>query len=76
MMYAMVSTTPNISHAFGVVSRYMENMGKEHQVTVKWVLQYLSTTSDYYITYNDCSDLVCGFVDSYFAGDLEKKRST
>jgi hypothetical protein len=30
LMYTMVSTRPNISHAVGVVSRYMENPGKEH----------------------------------------------
>ena len=35
LMYAMVSTIPYISHAIGVVSRYMENLGKEHQEIVK-----------------------------------------
>eukprot|EP01018_Ginkgo_biloba_P031117 Gb_21340 [translate_table: standard] len=30
LMYAMVSTRPDISHAVGVVSRYMANPGKEH----------------------------------------------
>jgi hypothetical protein len=30
LMYAIVSTRPGISHAVGVVSRYMENPGKEH----------------------------------------------
>lgn len=30
LMYAMVCTRPDISHAVGVVSRYMENPGKEH----------------------------------------------
>ena len=30
LMYAMVSTRPGISHAVGVVIRYMENLGKEH----------------------------------------------
>jgi hypothetical protein len=29
-MYAMVSTRLYISHAVGVVSRYMTNPGKEH----------------------------------------------
>jgi hypothetical protein len=38
LMYVMVSTRPNISHAVGVVSRYMENPGKEHWEAVKWVL--------------------------------------
>ena len=35
LMYAMVSTRPNFSHAIGVVSRYMENQGKEHWEAVK-----------------------------------------
>jgi len=37
-MYAMVSTRPDISHAVGVVSRFMENLGEEHWRAVKWVL--------------------------------------
>ena len=30
LMYAMVCTRPDIAHAVGVVSRYMNNLGKEH----------------------------------------------
>ena len=30
LMYAMVCTRPDISHAVGVVSKYMANPGKEH----------------------------------------------
>jgi hypothetical protein len=76
LMYVMVSTRPNISHAVGVVSRYMENPGKEHWAVVKWVLRYLRGTTDYCITYNGGCELVCGYVDSDFAGDLDKIRST
>jgi hypothetical protein len=54
----------------------MENPGKEHWETVKWVLRYLRGTSAYCITYNGCSDSICGYVDSDFAGDLDKRRST
>jgi hypothetical protein len=43
---------------------------------VKWVLRYLRGTSDYCITYNNGCELVCGYVDSDFAGDMEKMRST
>jgi hypothetical protein len=43
---------------------------------VKWVLQYLRGTSDYCITYNSGHELVCGYVDSGFAGSLDKRRST
>ena len=35
LMYAMVCTRPDISHAVGIVSRYMHNPGKEHWQVVK-----------------------------------------
>jgi hypothetical protein len=76
LMYVMVNTRPGISHAVGVVNRYMENPGKEHWAIVKWVLLYLRGTHDYCITYNNGCELVCGYVDSDFAGDLDKRRST
>ena len=76
LMYAMVCTRPDISHAIGVVSKYIANPGKEHWNAVKWVLRYLRGTSDYCVTFNETSDSICGFVDSDFAGDLDKRRST
>ena len=38
IMYAMVCTRPDISHAISVVSRYMANPSKEHWQAVKWIL--------------------------------------
>ena len=76
LMYAMVCTRPDISHAIDVVSKYMENPGKDHWNAVIWMLQYLRGTSDYCTTFNNNSDSVCSFVDSDFAGDLDKKMST
>ena len=40
-MYAMVCTRPNIAHVVRVVSRYMNNLGKEHWKEVQWILNYL-----------------------------------
>ena len=76
LMYAMVCNRPDISHAVGVVSKYMENLGKEHWNVVKWVLRYLRGTSDYCITFNNNSHSICGFVDSDFAGDLDKRSTS
>jgi hypothetical protein len=45
LMYAMVFTRPDIAHAVGVVSRYMNNPGKEHWEAVKWILRYLRGTT-------------------------------
>jgi hypothetical protein len=41
LMYVMVCTRPYIAHLVGVVSRYMNNPGKEHWETVKWIPRYL-----------------------------------
>lgn len=35
LMYAMVCTRPDLSHAVSVVSRYMHNRGKDHWDAVK-----------------------------------------
>ncbi len=46
LMYAMVCTRPDIAHAVGIVSRYMNNLGKEHWMAVKWILEYLRGTKN------------------------------
>ena len=80
LIYAMVCTRPNISHAMGVLSRYMSNPREEHQATVKRVFKYLHVTTYYAICYqgiprpNKVID-VHGFVDADWAGDLDRKRS-
>ena len=76
LMYAMVSTRPDISHAVGVVSRFMANPGEEHWRAVKWVLRYLRGTSDHCISFDGHEGTVCGYVDVDYAGDLDKRRST
>jgi hypothetical protein len=50
----------------------MKNLRRETWVAVKLVLRYLRGTSVYCITYNGCNDSICGYVDSYFASDLDK----
>ena len=76
LMYAMVSTSPDISHAVEVVSRFMANAGEEHWQAVKWVLWYLRGTSDHCIIFNGSEGSICGYVDVDYAGDLDKRRST
>ena len=47
LMYAMVCTRPDIAHEVGVVSRYMNNPGKEHWKVVQWILSYLRGTTSH-----------------------------
>ncbi|CAL9016331.1 unnamed protein product [Prunus brigantina] len=41
LMYAMICTRPDITHAVGVVSRFLSKPGREHWNAVKWILRYL-----------------------------------
>lgn len=41
LIYVIVCTKPNIAHVVGVVSRFVNNLGKEHWEAVKWVFRYL-----------------------------------
>ena len=81
LMYAMVCTRPDITHAVGVLSRFMSNPGKEHWTTVKWVFRYLCGTSDYGLCYQRRLGLervleICGFFYADWVGDLDQRRST
>ncbi|CAM8980353.1 unnamed protein product [Rhodiola kirilowii] len=46
LMYAMVCTRSDIAQVVGVVSRYMNNPGKQHWEAVKWIFRYLRGTTD------------------------------
>ncbi|KAH9686286.1 hypothetical protein KPL70_014312 [Citrus sinensis] len=61
-----------------VVSRYMANPGKDHWKVVVWILKYLAGTTDYGLIYGAekyAEVSVEGYVDAYYAGDLDKIRS-
>lgn len=75
LMYAIVCTRPDIAHDVSVVSRYMANPKKVHQQSVKWILRYLKGTTDVHLVYENFKDIkseIVGYVDSYYAGDLDK----
>jgi hypothetical protein len=76
LMYAMVCTRPDIAHAVGVVSRYMNNLGKEHWEAVKWILKYLRGTATHALCFGGSDTVLQGYVDLDMAGDKDSRRST
>ncbi|CAL8994262.1 unnamed protein product, partial [Prunus brigantina] len=79
LMYAMVCTRPDISQVVSIVSRYMHNPGKGHWQAVKWILRYILGTVDVGLLFQQdkvTGQCVVGYVDSDYAGDLDKRRST
>ena len=60
VMYMMICTRPDISHAISVVSRYMSCPGREHWLALKGILKYLRGSSDL-----EVQPSICGcFVDN------------
>ncbi|XP_031270602.1 secreted RxLR effector protein 161-like [Pistacia vera] len=78
LMYAMISTRPDLAFAISMLSRYMSNPGMEHWTALKWMLKYINSTVCVGLEYckrNTAFDLV-GFVDADFAGDKDTRKST
>ena len=75
LMYTMVCTRPDLSHAVSSVSRYMANPGKEHWKAVQWILRYLRGSSEVCLHFKKYRHRVISFVDSDFIGDFDKRRS-
>ena len=75
LMYAMVCTRPNIAYAVGVVSRFLENHGKEHREAVKWILRYLRETTRDCLCFEGFDPILKGYTDVDMAGDLDNRKS-
>ncbi|CAL9025421.1 unnamed protein product [Prunus brigantina] len=81
LMHAMVCSLLNIAHTVGIINRFMYNPGKEHWNAAKWILRYLHGTREKRICfeknyYEGIDKFSVEYVDSDFAGDLDKRRST
>jgi hypothetical protein len=75
LMYAMVCSRSDLSHAMSLVSRYMTNPDKEHWNAVQWIFRYLCDTSKACLKFGRTGGGLVGYVDSYYAADLDKRRS-
>ncbi|XP_031248099.1 secreted RxLR effector protein 161-like [Pistacia vera] len=78
LMYAMISTRPDLAFAISMLSRYMSNPGMKHWTALKWMLTYINSSVCVGLEYckrNAAFDLV-GFVDANFARDKDTRKST
>ena len=75
----LCNTRPDITHAVGMVSRYMEAPTASHWAAVKQILRYVSGTTGYGCCYKRGSTtepVLVGFSDSDLAGDVDDRKST
>ena len=76
LMHAMVCTCQDISHAVGVVSRFLANPGQAQWEVVKWIFRYLRGTSKVCLSFGESKPFLEGYTYSDMVGDLDCRKST
>ena len=77
IMYAMLSTRPDVAYSISVTSKYQQNLGEAHLVVVKNILKYLRRTKDLFLVFGGSVDeiSVTGYKDASFQTDRDYFRS-
>ena len=73
-MFSMICTRPNIAQVVRVVSRFMANLRRAHWNIVKRIFRYIKGTSNVALCFGGLEFIVKGYVNSNFAGDLDKRK--
>ncbi len=76
LLYIANTTRPDISHAVGVLSRYRMSPTTSHWNEAIRVLRYLVETRLKALVLGEGEDVLVGYVDADYAGDLDHRYST
>ncbi|CAM8886142.1 unnamed protein product [Rhodiola kirilowii] len=78
VMYAMISSRPDLSYAISLLSRFMSNPGPENWLALKHVFAYVRSTLNVGLCYKKRQDdlKLIGYVDADFGGDRDTRKST
>jgi hypothetical protein len=81
VMYIMLGTRPDISHAVTALSQFMKNPGRPHWIAMKRLLRYLKGTQHIHLVYQASSydphrpAELYGYTDSDWGNDINDRRS-
>ena len=74
LLYAAITTRPDIAQAVGVVSKFCAN---QNITAAKRILRYLKGTVYLGLSYKKCADeKLIGYSDADWAGDMDDRHST
>lgn len=76
LIYAIVCTRADIAHVLRVVSRFMQNLGREHWNAGKWILRYLKGKKGHALAFDDKQVKLQSFLDADMIRDPDGKKST
>ncbi|KAH9669729.1 hypothetical protein KPL70_021911 [Citrus sinensis] len=73
----LTCTRPDILHAVGLVSRYMENPKTIHFKAAKRIIRYIKGIINFDLLYSFSNDYkLVGYSDSDWGGDVDDRKST
>ncbi|KAD5961709.1 hypothetical protein E3N88_13182 [Mikania micrantha] len=76
LMYAMISTRPDIAFAVGKLSRYTSNPSSNYWQALNRVLRYLKGTMNYGLNYTRFPSILEGYSDASWITNMEDHSST
>ena len=77
IMYATLSTRPDVALAISLTNGFQSNPGMEHWNAVKNILKYLRRTKDLFLVYGGCEEelAVMGYIDASLGTDPDDSKS-
>ncbi len=71
LLYAAVSTRPDIAQAVGAVAKFSVCPTEAHMTAVKRIFRYLKGTSNLALRFGEEGSKLMGYSDADWAGDLD-----
>ena len=69
VLWAAVVSRPDIAYATGTLSQFIQNLGYTHWEGVKWIIVYLGSTKDKWLTFGGKTETrIQGYCDADWAG--------
>ncbi|XP_028237005.1 chymomexicain-like [Glycine soja] len=76
LMYAMISTRPDIAYVVAKLSRFTSNPSSHHWQAMNRVFKYLKGTIDYGLTYTGSPSVIEGYSDASWITNMKDYSST
>ena len=77
LMYAMVSTRPDLAQPLSIVSRYLSKPNSHHCNLVRHLYQYVRGNLNYELTFRPSTSLtLIGYADAAYGNNFECKSTT
>ncbi len=76
LLYVALLTRPDIAQAVGTVAKFCLKPTEAHKTAVKRIFRYLKKTENLALKYTKDKELIVGFSDADWGGDLNDRHST